>query len=410
MDDFNIQALTESRNSYTNLLLSKLTPQICQGFESIFEDTIRICEENDEEEKYLMTFQNFLARIPKWNQTMVDEEVERIMKECNCEYLEDLLSCVHITQLKILTSIRVGQKQKELSIDIPNLHTFIHNVYIYCARVLYKNVYLYNVNVMPLEKQKYRKEIETIIKDEIINVIRSSMPVESILKAYLDETMEEEEVIVEKEDMLINNNDHENETHSQKLSNTIPKEIEREREIQAQPQTQMPTQQDIKSATPTPPNTPNLNPVNVNTTTIQPKANVEMNILSENTNTNTNRLVAMENNVLESNTSPKHKHIDKHTDTEKNEINKETSLQGGTNSQDTFIGSRNKNVSKENEHVDSEVLSDSNTEDYDYDSEDDGERLNIDTGSSVQLSDVYDITKDSKKESLLDLGEIEELP
>jgi hypothetical protein len=199
MDDFNIQALTESRNSYTNLLLSKITPQICQGFEAIFKDTYNLCEENDEEEKYLMTFQNFLARIPNWSQTMINDEVERIISECNCSYLEDLLTCVHVTQLKILTSVRVGQKQKNISIDVPSIHTFVHNVYKYCARTLYKNVYLYDINVMPLEKQKYKKEIELIVKDEIVNVIRSSMPIESILKAYLDETTEQYDELEESE-------------------------------------------------------------------------------------------------------------------------------------------------------------------------------------------------------------------
>lgn len=197
MDDFNIPALTESRNSYTNLLISKLTPQICQGLESLFQDTYRLCEENDEETKCLMTFQNVLARIPSWNQTLVEEEVNRIIQECNCSYLEDLLTCVHITQLKILTSVRVGQKQKEIEIDVPSIHTFVHNVYKYCARVLYKNVYLYDINVMPIEKQKNKKEIETIVKDEIVNVIRSSMPIESILKAYLDETTEQYEQDIE---------------------------------------------------------------------------------------------------------------------------------------------------------------------------------------------------------------------
>ena len=390
MDDFNIQALTESRNSYTNLLLSKITPQICQGFETIFEDTIRICEENDEEEKYLMTFQNFLARIPKWNQSMIDEEVERIIKECNCDYLEDLLSCVHITQLKILTSIRVGQKQKELSIDIPNIHLFIHNVYTYCARVLYKNVYLYNVNVMPLEKQKYRKEIETIIKDEIINVIRSSMPVESILKAYLDETMEEEEVFVEKEDNI------DDVVLNKPIQNiSIPIEKEVENTPQNTPQN---TQQNTQQNTPqnTPPNTPPNTPQNI----VSSSTNDETSTLSSSSlePTSVSKLIPTSN-------SPKHteKTSPKHTKNISNDMGI-ANIQNEIN--DSFIGSRNKNV----ENVDVDDFSDADTEDYDSNDYNYNERLNIDTTSSITLSDVHDITKDNNKNSLLNLGEIEELP
>ena len=35
-----------------------------------------LCVENDEEKKYLMTFQNFLSRVPKWNQSIIEEETK----------------------------------------------------------------------------------------------------------------------------------------------------------------------------------------------------------------------------------------------------------------------------------------------------------------------------------------------
>ena len=85
-----------------------------------------------------MTFQNFLGRISKWNQDLVSTETERIIQESGCSYLEDLLTCVHITQLKILTSVRVGQKQKKIDIDIPKLQDFVHKAYIEIARKIYK--------------------------------------------------------------------------------------------------------------------------------------------------------------------------------------------------------------------------------------------------------------------------------
>ena len=106
-----------------------------------------------------MTFQNFLTRVPKWNQDIIDVEEKRIMDTSNCLYLEDLLTCVHITQLKILTSIRVSSKQKKIDIDIPKLGVFIHKVYISAARKLYQNVYLFEENIYPLTKQKNLREL-----------------------------------------------------------------------------------------------------------------------------------------------------------------------------------------------------------------------------------------------------------
>ena len=38
---------------------------------------------------------------------------KRIVENSGCGYLEDLITCVHIVQLKALTCVRVGQKQKE---------------------------------------------------------------------------------------------------------------------------------------------------------------------------------------------------------------------------------------------------------------------------------------------------------
>ena len=191
MDDFNVSGLSESRNEYSAMLVSRLTPQIITGINSIFNEAVELCQQNDEEEKYLMTFQNFLGRVPKWNQDIVDNEKERVIKSTNCAYLEDLLTCVHITQLKVLTVMRVGNKQRKIDIDIPSLSTFLHKVYISTSRKIYKNVFLYEQNVLPLQKQKNMRELENIVKECILGVIRDNMPIESILRSYLDESTEE---------------------------------------------------------------------------------------------------------------------------------------------------------------------------------------------------------------------------
>ena len=128
MDDFNIASLTECRNEYTSLLISKITPLVVQGINSIFKEAYQLCVENEEEDKYLMTFQNFLMRIHKWNNEIVEKETNRIIQDSKCSFLEELLTCVHITQMKILTTMRVSSKQKKIDIDIPSLSIFIHNV------------------------------------------------------------------------------------------------------------------------------------------------------------------------------------------------------------------------------------------------------------------------------------------
>ena len=99
---------------------------------------------------------------------------------------------MHITQLKILTSIRVSQRQKKIELDIPKLSDFVHKVYIQCARKFYSTVYLFEQQILPLQYQKNMRECETICRECILSVIRDNMPVEHIIRTYMDESIEEE--------------------------------------------------------------------------------------------------------------------------------------------------------------------------------------------------------------------------
>lgn len=198
MDDFVISNLNESRNEWCSRLVSIFTPLIVDGIRSIFSESWKICIQNDEANKYLMTFQNLLSRVPKWNNEIIEKERVRIIEKSGCDYLEDLITCVHIIQLKILTCIRVGNKQKKIDITIPKLDNFVHKVYVAAARKLYSNVYLFEKNIAPLQLQKNNRELEMIVQECILNVIRESIPTEEIIRAYMDESIEhEEEVIVE---------------------------------------------------------------------------------------------------------------------------------------------------------------------------------------------------------------------
>jgi len=198
MDDFVISNLNESRNEWCSRLVSIFTPLVIEGVKSIFNESWKLCLDNDEVNKYLMTFQNLLSRVPKWNNEIIEEERKRIVERSGCNYLEDLITCVHVIQLKVLTCIRVGNKQKKIDISIPKLDSFIHKVYINSARKLYSNVYLFEKNLTPLQVQKNNRELEIIVQECILTAIRDSIPTESIIRAYMDESVEqEEEVFIE---------------------------------------------------------------------------------------------------------------------------------------------------------------------------------------------------------------------
>ena len=202
MDDYTLPNIIDTKNELCAQLMYTLTPCIIEGLRSIFNEAYSVCVENDEETKYLMTFQNFLNNIPKWSSEIVENEKQRIITSSACNYLEDLISCVYINRLKSLTSTRVGLQQKKINIDIPDLNKFIHKAYVNVARKVYVNIYLFERDIKPLQIQKNNRELEVIVKECILNTIRESIPIEEILRMYLDETQETDVVIEEKKEIV----------------------------------------------------------------------------------------------------------------------------------------------------------------------------------------------------------------
>ena len=119
-----------STTEWANQLILRVSPHIIHGFQSIFKEAVELCETNNEPTKYLMTYQNLLSRIPHWNQTIIDNEKNRIINKSGCSYLEDLITCIHVNQLRILSYARAGSEPQKIEINIPEFSLFLHRVYI----------------------------------------------------------------------------------------------------------------------------------------------------------------------------------------------------------------------------------------------------------------------------------------
>lgn len=198
MDDFVLSNLYQAKDEWAARLVSVLAPCIAEGIYSIFDESLRMCAENNEMPKYLMNFQKLLTRIPLWSNVIVEEEVKRIIQRSGCNYIEDLITCVHIIQLKVLTSIRVGTCQKKIDINIPKLDVFVHKIYIHVARKMFLHVYLFEKTANVLQAQKNKRDVEVLVQECIIITIRDSIPTETIIRAYLDDSVEhDEEVTIE---------------------------------------------------------------------------------------------------------------------------------------------------------------------------------------------------------------------
>jgi hypothetical protein len=202
MDDYSVTSLYESKNEWASRLVNILTPLIQEGIRSIFDEAVKLCTGNKEQDKYLMTFQNLLSRVPKWNPNIIKDETARIKERSTCGYLEDLITCVHIIHLKCMTVMRVGNKQKKVDIKIPQLSDFIHKIYVNTARKVYSNVYIFEKGIQPLHTQRNNREFEIIVKECIYNTIRDNIPVEELIKMYLEDTIEDVVEVTENEEVI----------------------------------------------------------------------------------------------------------------------------------------------------------------------------------------------------------------
>lgn len=192
----NHNILVEAKKEYTNQLLQILKPRIYEGFKSIYDDTVSILgkeyiEYNTQSSSVIKSFQKALRDIPLWNQEMINREYDRILNSSKCDYFEDLIETVFITNIKILSSVQINSNDSiGLQVNIPSPVHFIHKCYIECAKEIYKNPYVFenSKNMTPKEKHTNIRDSLTYIENSINSAIRELLPIRDILKQGISKT------------------------------------------------------------------------------------------------------------------------------------------------------------------------------------------------------------------------------
>jgi hypothetical protein len=186
----NHNILVEAKKEYTSQLLQVLKPRIYEGFKSIYDDTVSILgkeyiEYNTQSSSVIKSFQKALRDIPLWNQEMINREYDRILNSSKCDYFEDLIETVFITNIKILSSVQMNSNDSiGLNVNIPSPVHFIHKCYIESAKEIYKNPYVFenSKNMTPKEKHTNIRDSLTYIDNSINSAIRELLPIRDILK------------------------------------------------------------------------------------------------------------------------------------------------------------------------------------------------------------------------------------
>lgn len=181
--------LVETKTEYTIQLTNILVPIIYEGIASIYEDAIKIANQDEE----LKTFQIFLKKIPKWNNSLLENETKRILYISTCsDLLKNLVNAVIKANIMILTNTHPSNKSS-LKINTKfDFKEFIHNCYIESARIFYNNPYLFYHKQSIYDINRNQKDAKDNIKNAIIEAIRKMLPLKMIINEYLGNSFKDD--------------------------------------------------------------------------------------------------------------------------------------------------------------------------------------------------------------------------
>jgi hypothetical protein len=192
MEENNVVGLVEAKKDYTKRLIDILRPHMHEGIKSLYESSVKLCNDNGGTKDSLFVFQDKLSNIPKWSQNIVTEEYERIQESAKCDWLDKLITITLIVHAKILTIIhnKNNPNKKEITVNVPKPEFFLHKCYIQAAREFWRYPYLFSNKVNPCDYQRNMRDAENIIGDAIMETIRVQLPFKHILQECLQEEYE----------------------------------------------------------------------------------------------------------------------------------------------------------------------------------------------------------------------------
>lgn len=185
--------LVAARAEYTEQLRDILSDGIQQGIKKIWDD----CK-SETKTNVLSSFQKKLCSIPEWNQEIINVRCKRAVEDYGIseEYLDKIIEAVFLSNVKILSVVKLNDKKQTINVSVPDTKHFIHRCYIESARRFYADPYLVDDRESgsntQSEIQRNVKRSNIAIRDSIERTIRGMIPMEDILTKYLDAAAEDD--------------------------------------------------------------------------------------------------------------------------------------------------------------------------------------------------------------------------
>jgi hypothetical protein len=182
-EKFDVVNANPATKLYVKKLKSIMVPQVISCFKKIYTDT----ESNHENTNVLKSFQIAMKEVPHWNQLRIDEECNKILEKY--DWIHDLITGVFVVCVKIMTSVKISNQEKDYELVAPELKSFIHLLYTKCAKDLFSNPYLIKHHEHDPEKTlRNSNKLKKLVREAIDDTVNDLLPTQEILKQYIYES------------------------------------------------------------------------------------------------------------------------------------------------------------------------------------------------------------------------------
>lgn len=171
-----MDVLAEAERKYMSKLSGAMIPVMIDAFFDLYAEA----KKQSQGRKTLLQYQALLVEVKNWNNVMMKQHTDTIIKTCSM--FPNLLAAVFVISVKIMSAVRISNESKKLNIKLPTNDVFVHSCYIAAAKNIYEDPYVIIDDIKDSEK---RSQLHVRFSKVIREIIEDFIPVQQILETYI---------------------------------------------------------------------------------------------------------------------------------------------------------------------------------------------------------------------------------
>lgn len=167
--------LIDAKSQFVGKLSDVLAPFVLHHVQELYVQA----NSGDDRRAATYRFQSSLRDIPHWNASVTQRRAAEVAAKY--PFLDRLIAACFVANVKILAAVKLHDDKPNVNLRLPSNELFVHRVYVNVAREFYGN---------PLLVKADRPRKAALVRAAVEMAINELMPMEDILKAYLEHDAE----------------------------------------------------------------------------------------------------------------------------------------------------------------------------------------------------------------------------